>query len=214
MERQALINMVKIKLDEFAPEGATLPFDETIGPMLDESARTILETGPLFLITPEPIPTEEGEPLVSIIKYEENKAFIPVPNDFIRLYRIKFPLWKKHVIRTISEENPLYKIQENEFLASGYGRPYVAIVNRKFTGDASIKRYFECGRVEDPAPASITPTALYVKNCKPEELNDLFANILTWLCTSKVFGVLAYADKAKMAFEQFQNDLFALMAKG
>ena len=57
MERAALINIVKVKLDEFSPGDIGLPFDDYIGPMLDESAREVLERAPLHLLSPAAIPT-------------------------------------------------------------------------------------------------------------------------------------------------------------
>lgn len=201
MERLGLIEKVKIKLDEYTPEGVSLPFDEIIGPLLDESATEVLQKGPLHLITPTNIPLTGN-----VVKYANDKAYIPVPTDYIRLYQIKYPLWKKAVRIAITPEHEEYKTQENEYLTAGYARPVVAIVYDTNSQDA-ITRYFECGKVLDPGQTELTPVAQYVKKFKPEELNDTLADALTWLCTSKVFGVLGYGDKAKMTMDQFNQAL-------
>lgn len=201
MERLGLIEKVKIKLDEYTPEGVSLPFDEIIGPLLDESATGVLQKGPLHLITPTNIPLTGN-----VVKYANDKAYIPVPTDYIRLYQIKYPLWKKAVRIAITPEHEEYKTQENEYLTAGYARPVVAIVYDTNSQDA-ITRYFECGKVLDPGQTELTPVAQYVKKFKPEELNDTLADALTWLCTSKVFGVLGYGDKAKMTMDQFNQAL-------
>lgn len=211
MDRAGLINKVLVKMDEYTPEGVSLPFDELIGPLLDESATEILEKGPLYLLTPTAIPLTGGDPVTSIVKYANNRSYIPVPTDYVRLYEIQYPLWKKPVRRAITPEDPRYRLQENEYLTAGYGRPVVSIVQTSVDGGA-VTKYFECGKVLDPGATILTPNALYVKTCKPEQLNDILADALSWLCTSKVFGVLGYGDKAKITMEQFTQSLSTLVA--
>jgi len=61
MDRTGLINKVKVILDEYTPEGVGTPFEEYIGPLLDESAREIVMEGPLYLLTPSrQTPTGQG----------------------------------------------------------------------------------------------------------------------------------------------------------
>lgn len=201
MERAGLINQVKVKMDEFTPGGVGLPFDETIGPVLDECAREILKMAPLHLLTPTVIPLTGGTPVASIVKYSADKAYIPVPADYIRLYEVRYPLWKKSVRKAIAVEDPEYKIQENEYLKGGYGRPAVSVITTSIAG--TMAKYFECSKVVDPGAIALTPVALYIKSVKPEALPDILADALTWLCASKVFVVQGYADKAKLVMEQF-----------
>ena len=201
MDRPGLINKVKIKLDEFTPEGVGFPFEDYIDPILDESGREILKGSPLHLLTPTAIPTAE-------VIYDRNKAYIPMPSDYVKLYEIKYPLWEKSVRRTISPEDPLYKIQENEYTKGGYSRPSVAIVQTSVNGGA-VTKYFECSKVVNEGGA-ITPIALYVKSDAPENLNDFFSDAITWLCASKLLGIMGYIDKAKLALEQFSNSLMSL----
>ncbi|MGI6337889.1 MAG: hypothetical protein ACOXZV_00735 [Bacteroidales bacterium] len=203
MERAALINIVKIKLDEFSPEDIGHPFDDYIGPMLNESAREILERAPLHLLSPVTIP-------ISGTIFHNNKAYIPVPADYVRLYEIKYPQWKKSVRKAISAEDPQYKIQENEYIKAGYARPAVAIVRTTLDGSSTIRRYFECGKVEDNTISISTPVALYIRTTLPEELEDILADTLTWLCTSKVLSILGYGDKAAIALESYKQSLMAL----
>ena len=194
MNRTDLISRVKIKLDEYTPSGVSLPFEDYIGPMLDESARDLCIRGPLHLLAPSDI-------ALTGVDYYNNKVYIPVPSDYAKLYEIKYPLWKKSVRVAITPENPHYKIQENEYLTGGYARPSVAVVI--YNG---IK-HFECGKVVDPAPGTITPIALYVKLVLPEILNDLLVDSLTWLAASKIFVVTGYGDKAKITLDLSNNAL-------
>jgi hypothetical protein len=203
MERAALINIVKVKLDEFSPGDIGLPFDDYIGPMLDESAREVLERAPLHLLSPAAIPT-------SGTTFLNDKAYIPVPSDYVRLYEIKYPQWKKSIRKAISSEDPQYKIQENEYIRAGLARPAVAIVRTTLDGGATIGRYFECGKVEENITSPPTPIALYIKTTLPEELEDILADTLTWLCTAKVLSILGYGDKAAIALEHHTQALMAL----
>jgi len=197
MERAGLVNKVKIKLDEFTPDGVDLPFDDYIGPMLDESAKDILEQAPLHLIIPEEIPT-------SAIKYQNDLVYIPVPDNYIRLYEIKFPSWKKSIREAISQSHPMYEIQENEYTKSGLGRPSVVLKYEKV--DNIPGRWLVCGKVSDVG--SPTPSiALYVRELLPEQLSDHFADALTWLAASKIFQIEGLISQAEMALAQYKLSL-------
>ena len=52
MDRESIISKVKIKLDEVTPPGVDLPFDDFIGPILDECAKEVAEICPLHLLSP------------------------------------------------------------------------------------------------------------------------------------------------------------------
>lgn len=203
MIRADIIVLVKKKMDEYTPTGVSLPLDDFIGPILDDCARDMLLKGPLHLITPTAIP------LTSVV-YHDDKSYIPVPSNFLRLYEIKYPLWKKSVRVAISTEHPDHKIQENEYIKGGYGRPAVVIVTTSVNG-GTVGRYFECSKVEDPEGSSLTPVALYVAEALPEGIADLFVDPMTWLCTVKLLSVFGYPDRAKMAMEQFTPSFDKLM---
>jgi len=198
MERTGLINLVKIKLDEYTPEGVSLPFDDYIGPMLDESSKDIQEKGPIHLLTSTELPCDD-------IIFQNNKAYIPVPADYIRIQEIKFPLWKKSVRVAISTENPNYTIQDNEFLAAGYARPIVTVLSTNIVD--GLKKYLECAKVLDNTTPSV---ASYIKKLKPEEMPDILAESISWLCASKILHIGGQADKARLAYEQFANSLIII----
>ena len=201
MDRTGLKNKVKIILDEYTPEGAGNPFDDYIGPLLDESAREILLAGPLYLLAPVAIP------LTSTV-YADDRSYIPLPADYLRLYEMKYPLWKRPVREAVSGESQEYTIQENEYLRAGYGRPYVALVNRTPAGGSPTK-YLECGKV---LASAVPDTALYVQDTAAENLAEAFVDTLSWRCAGKVLLTMGMADKAKLALEQSMAHL-ALITK-
>lgn len=197
MERAGIINKVKIKMDELTPDGVALPFEELIGPTLDDCAKEIQVKAPLHLLAPTAIPSTGT-------KYVNNKSYIPVPTDYIKLYEMKYPLWKRSVRRAVLPEDPAYASRENEYL-TGYARPFVAIVNTTVATAAS--KYFECSKVLDSATPDI---ATYVKIAKPEELNDLLVDALAGLCASKIFGILGEGEKAQIMAAQSEAALITI----
>lgn len=52
MNREGIYQKVKIKMDEVTPPGVDLPFDDIIGPILDECAKEVIELAPLHLLSP------------------------------------------------------------------------------------------------------------------------------------------------------------------
>jgi hypothetical protein len=52
MNRDGILDKVKIKMDEVTPPGVDLPFDDIIGPILDECAKDVARIAPLYLLTP------------------------------------------------------------------------------------------------------------------------------------------------------------------
>jgi len=52
MEREGIVTKVKLKMDEITPPGVDLPFDDLVGPILDECAKEVAEVAPLHLLSP------------------------------------------------------------------------------------------------------------------------------------------------------------------
>jgi len=52
MDREGILTKVRIKMDEATPPGVELPFDDFIGPILDECAKEVAEIAPLHLLSP------------------------------------------------------------------------------------------------------------------------------------------------------------------
>jgi hypothetical protein len=86
MERSGIISKVKLKMDEVTPPGVDLPFDDLIGPTLDDCAKEILMVCPLHLITPSEIPIVLVRPVAHSLTREvhSNVALITTtePHSF------------------------------------------------------------------------------------------------------------------------------------
>lgn len=208
MTRAEIEVKVKVNMDEYTPTGVSVPYEDLISPAMDESARDILLASPLHLLVATNIPLTIGSPAVSQVSYSNDKAYIKVPSNYLRLYEVKFPLWKKAVRQPLTTEDEKYKIQENEYIKSGYGRPTVTIVRTSING-GSVDKYFECAKVLSGAVPSI---ATYVKSDLPENLPDIFLDAISWLTASKLFNILEYLENSKACMSQFANSM-ALLTK-
>lgn len=195
MDRNGLINLVKIKLDEFTPTGVDLPFNNYIDPILEECAVEVLEQAPLGLITPANL-------ILTSKKFENYTLYIPVPSDYIRLYEMKLPGWTKSVRRAITEEDPDFAIQENEHTKAGLARPVVVI--KDAVPQSTAGKYLACAKASSDADPTIYK---YVKSEKPENLDERLSEALTWLCASKILQVEGYGDKSVAANQEFQKAL-------
>lgn len=271
MDRESIISKVKIKLDEVTPPGVNLPFDDFIGPILDECAKEVAQIAPLHLLSPvsmvfnsinrkidtnvatigllgthpylvndqvtvsgitthleyngdftitaitstsisyalthinENLTADTGGIITYKTIFTADKAYIPKPADFLRLYELKFPLWVKPVRETTKPDSDAGKIQDNIYLASGIGRPTVIIMTTMPAG-GSLGEYLVCGKVA----SSSVPIALYVKIPKPETLPVQLIDSLTWLSASKVSQIGGRGDLAQGLNSQYQNSLTSL----
>jgi len=271
MEREGIVTKVKTKMDEVTPPGVDLPFDDIVGPILDECAKDIAAVVPLHLLSPITMvcrttkryintniatltlstihPFKVGNVVTisgitgetsyngdfsvtaitttsisyALIHADEletvelggivtfktivtgNKAYIPKPDDFLRLYEMKFPLWQKTVRETTKPDTIGGKIQENPYLTSGIGRPTVMAITTMPTGWA-LREYLVCAKVETAA----IPIALYIRVQLPEELPDKLIDSLTWLTASKVLKVSGMNDQAQVLMEQYGLSLTQL----
>jgi hypothetical protein len=270
MERENIVNKVNLKLDEATPPGVELPFNDIIGPVLDECAKDVAEIAPLHLLSPMSMvhyttkrkvdtnvatltlskahPYKVGDRVTvsgitdaayngdftltivttttisyalthtnelevsdtgGIVTYKTiitgNKAYIPKPADFLRLYEMKFPLWQNTVRGITKPGTDGAKIQDNPYLTSGIGRPSVMLHHTKPTG-GTLQDYLVCAKVEILA----VPVALYIQEPLPETLPDQLLDALTWLAASKIMQISGYSDKAQGLFQHYQLSLTQL----
>lgn len=270
MNREGIYQKVKIKMDEVTPAGVDLPFDDLIGPILDECAKEVAQVAPLHLLSPFSMvsktltrmidaniatlkigthPFLVGEVVTisgitielehngdytliavtadsisyalthadeletadtgGIVTYKTivtgNKAYITKPQDFLKLYEMKFPLWQKTVRETIKPGSGKGDHQDNPYLASGIGRPTVMLQTTTPTG-GTYGEYLVCAKVEVAA----TPIAMYIKIQKPEELPEQLIDSLTWLAAAKVVQIGGRVDLAQGLNQQYQLSLTQL----
>jgi hypothetical protein len=196
MDRNAIIANVKIKLDESTPSGVSHSFDGYITALLDEAAKDICDTVPIHLLDAEALDVEVDSELF----YEDDLAHIVVPDDFARLYEVKFANWEKPVYELSPSGSPEYMHQDQAYLKSGSGRPTVIEKYKKLADDSDPTLYLICGRVYEGEAVSI---ANYIAYQVAEDLPVHLHEAVAWLTTMKVLNVVGEFDAAKNAEAEY-----------
>lgn len=199
MNRTAIMDGVKAKIDEVTPQGVSSPLEDLIGPAMNDCAVTLLGDLPSGMAPTETLPT------TSMTRDTEGeRAYIPVPEDYVKVARIRFSSWEKAVTKAIPIESADYILEENPYTRGGYARPRVWI------GDFGL----ECSRV---APEDTVTEALYIKRLLPENLPDITLEALEWLTASVVLQIVndghepqAYVNASKNARARYLECLAAM----
>lgn len=198
MNREAIKEIVRIKMDELAPEDqvASHPISKHIEQEMDEAALFILEGAPLHLLD------------YTAIEYSGNAVFdsdgkvyyIKVPADFLRLAHFKFADWERPVHSFVAQESNEYSLQLNPYTQAGKSKPVVAQVFAKPPGESTFGKWLMCAKVETE---DLTPQLNYIKSCKPEALPDKLVEGLAWLTAGRLFQVFGMGDKAQAANQKY-----------
>lgn len=170
MNRQALIERVKIKVDEYTPsdEGVYHPLDAYIDPILDESAKSILRELPI-----ERIPIEQF-PLTAFSDFVYYQI-IDLPESVMRIASVKMPLWERAVTTFYPEGSKEAAMQGNVVTRGTMHRP-VVIQSRAFV-DGHVTRLACYGCPSATPEATIV---MVVNEKKPEEIpNELIEPLVT-----------------------------------
>lgn len=206
MNRQAIIERVKIVLDEFTPvnQGVVHPIDTYIDPILDDSVRTLLKEFPIDKLWHERHNVTAGQ-----IISEENLVSISIVDEIIRIASVKLPGWKREIqhteffpsssIQTAYQTNPTRKATS--------GRP-VVIFSQAISGE-EVKRTLKCFGTQPITGAyphaEIELTCVKLKS--PEQLNDDLITPLTYLVASLIATHIERPDISKPIYEQYLKHL-------
>ena len=209
MERTSIIREIMIRLDEILPPGESIshPFENHINSILDESYRQILNDCPVSLL-----PLKE---ITATVIYEPDDtfgevddlfmAYVPVPDDFIRLGLFKFENWKNPATKYITVESPQYKEVKTGFLAGGVVNPLVVLTHAKKGEDASPKRYLVCYKITIADSEEYLYYVYYDKDEGITALSDLVIVGLSWCAAAKFMQIfeLPGVSLAEERYKQF-----------
>lgn len=203
MERTSIIREVMIRMDEILPPGESIshPFENYINSVVDESYRQILNECPISLL-----PLKE---VAGTVIYEHSTtqlAYVPVPDDFIRIGLFKFSDWTNPATRHITIESPEYKIIETGVLAGGVVKPSVLLTHAKKGSDTTPRRYLRCYKVSTIGSKEYLYYVYYDKDTGITELSDLVITGLTWCAAAKLMQILELPG-LKVAEERYQQFL-------
>jgi len=193
MARQDIINAVKARIDELTPFTDTElnPAISLIDKLLDGSALSVLKSAPLYLLTPTVLP---ASPVPN-----GRIGTVVLPVDYLRLYSFKMTGWNINVVKTITTENPLYKLQKNPVTMGGISKPIV-VITRDATGMKLIYYSLPDGTTH------VVEEGLYIKSDVAENLPDDVLEILYWTCSYDVLAAMG-DQKAAIAKEKLSEQL-------
>lgn len=201
--RAEIITKIVVKMDELTPIGtgliisngntAVLPVKDYAESILNETFREHLRNCPFHKVLPACIATYAS---VTCTTPGTTTIILTKPADYIKNHLIKFIAWKRAVTKTITPDNPLYKLQGNDYTKGGQSKPVVVEFNdyleattaAAITGTGTVTSY-----VKYIAPEAITVGAVYA-----EETVDM----LSWLAASKILALMG-DEKYKLAYESY-----------
>lgn len=201
--RLSLINMVKIKLDELEPEGEGViydletepnvsdPYNLYINGLLDESATNLLQIAPKHIL-----PVTKS--LKTATQIGSGKTgFVQCDADYLRLYAFKMTEWEREINDPITVDDPLYKLQSNEYVRGGVAKP-VVVISKRYITDAVYKvlEYYSVSSVHT------VDYFLYIAETAAENLDDSLYPSLTWICAAKILQNISQPELSAKAWEQ------------
>lgn len=188
MDRVALVNKVKVKIDEIAPSDTPIvdvgiadekAIDTIIDSLLDECAVEVLLKAPFNRLeitqgaTSVTIEQDDSIPTIGIIR---------VPEDFLRLVSLKMSDWQRSVTELSMKGDMVSNRQANRFLRAGIARP-VGVLSRDSSG-VIIEYYSTFEQTHKVAEF------LYIAKKNAEQINDTqIIEAMCWLCAGKVLSV-------------------------
>lgn len=195
MNRTALINQVKSKIDELSPSTAMIvnvgqedskPIDTIIGDLLDESAKEVLLKAPIHRL-----PATSSANAATADAGDSTIGIIDVPTDFLRLVELKMTQWKRPVTELQQQGSKIAERQYNKYLRGGTVKP-VAVLSHRAT--KLVIEYFSVETVHT------VERFLYIKKDVAENIPEILQDALCWICASRVlsvFGKVAESQKAE-----------------
>lgn len=188
MTRSNIIALVSAFMDELSPLSAN---DNVVNPLIsqhmDYAANRLLELLPV-----DQQSVFEPERLTQATVYPDH-IYQPVPDDFIKLGRIKLPGWSRPVVKVDKEGSKGATMQSYRYMSGSVLRPTAVLVQVK-----EGKYALELRPVAGNAPNVF----LYVKRRLPEALEDNLIDPLVWLIAERVYNTMREADNAKLCLEK------------
>lgn len=198
MNRQAIIERVKIVLDEYTPvnQGVVHPIDTYIDPILYDSVRTLLKEFPIDKLWHEPF---QGTAITG-----DNHLKVIIPDNVIRVASVKLSLWPRliHEREFHATDSVVAAWQNNPVTKASTHRPLV-IKHQRLNG-TKTSMMLECHGTS----SGINVEELNVVKLRvPEELNDDLITPLVYLVASLVATHIERQDIAKPIYEQYLKHL-------
>jgi hypothetical protein len=194
MNRTALINQVKSKIDELSPSDSIIvsvgqddnkPIDTIIGDLLDESAKEVLLKAPVHRLT-----VTSSSNAGTAATGDAKTGTIDIPNDYLRLVELKMTDWLRPVTELVPQGTPLANMQYNKYLRGGLNKPVAVLSHRS---DKMVIEYFTIDTKHT------VERFLYIKKDVAENVPEILQDALCWICASRVLTIFGKVEGAKKA---------------
>jgi hypothetical protein len=186
MDRNRLIQAVKVRMDEITPDDSINVVDNPlVDQLIDEQVLSFLEFMP-----PDLLECKYNID-VQLVGFPDGHGDIFLPEDFLKLVRVRMGEWDKAVTLTINENSPLALMQNHRYTRGGTKRP-VVIRSHNPSGHR-VLRYFSV--VSNHSLQEF----VYIPKMKAEEVGDNLLDPLAWYIASVAFQVLENMEASKMA---------------
>ena len=188
MTRAGLTTLVQAIMDEATPfDENELVADTTIDGFLDKAAEEILLKVPLSLITPAELS------LTGATTNADGSGQVLVPSDYLRLHSFKQTEWKEAVTKTITEQDPKFKLQKFTTTRGKPSKPVV--VDMYYKKSSSVVRILRWFSIKS---AAVTEYAFYVKSIGAfTTIADNIANVTAYQAAGNIFLSENRPDQAK-----------------
>lgn len=200
MERSALINKVKTRIDEVSASGDvivdvgvenTKPFDSIIDELLDESALEILLKAPFYRL-----PVYKATNLTAVKDTNDDRiGSITLPNDFIRLVSFKMKGWLQPVLSFALPGDAVAIKQSNKYIRGGVAKP-VAVL---YKDDTSMYiNYYSVASASDHEVTEFN----YIKRLTADVItDDQLVDAMCWICAGKTLGIIGEKALSDLCYE-------------
>ena len=173
MDRQEIIDKVKLRIDEFGPfEEGEVFGSAQVESLLDDAVNQFLLIIPAFLPTPTSF-ADESSSTGGAVPIDDYIGYVPLPTGYLRLVSFQMDCWKRAVTEAISENDPKYAIQQSTHVRGGVSRP--AVVYRYESGIGKILEYYSVSDNNHDVKK-----ALCLVTIVAEDLDEFLVDPFTW----------------------------------
>lgn len=187
MNRDEIINIVKVKMDEVSPfEEEELVSSSLIEQLLDFAAGSVVRLFPDHQL---PTITDNS---ISLTKNPDGSGYFTLPDSFQRLVSLRLESWERPVTKAITDKDPSYSIQFNKYIRGGVTFPVAVQKSRTM-------EYFSVPKEMSHELKEFT----YIKEMKAEEIPDVLIDALTWECARLAFDSMQDTQSAAACTNNF-----------
>ena len=203
MTRSALIDMVRVRIDEVSSGASPLvevgveennPTDTMIEGLLDESALEVLLAAPVDRL---PLASAAGSYIESYAS-DSKAGTIVLPENFLRIVCLQMSDWEQPLYDIQAAGSVVAARQKNKYLRGGAKKP-VAVLEKRPTGYTLT--YFSTNAVPHAISRLDYVPSLTAENVMGAQNIDA----LCWVCAAKVLTITQDTNAAAAAMENAKS---------